>query len=133
MSSMNPVYFYVYLLLIITSLLLFTISRCYFKINTFDSLFYPNENNLLLENKVFLSFHILINFLLGALFGFDVLYAMLFKIIAIESYLYFTEHCDIFKVAPISSLIITILISIISYFFGALFSKGVNSGISSLM
>lgn len=123
---MNTIFFYTYLLLTATSFILFTIARCVGKINTFDPLFYPNENNTILDNKLFLASHFSVNFLLGLLFGFDVIYVMMIKIIAFESYLYFTEYCDIFKVAPFSTLIITCTISIISYLLGAVFFKDTN-------
>ena len=123
---MNTIYFYIYLLLVFASLLIFTISRCYFKITIFDSIFYPNENNNILESKLFLASHIGVNFALGLLFGFDVIYPMLVKIAAFEMYLYFTEYCDIFKVAPLNTLIITMIISLVSYVFGAIFSNGFN-------
>jgi hypothetical protein len=123
---MNTIFFYTYLLLVATSLILFTIARCIGKINTFDPLFYPNENNSILDNKLFLASHISVNFLLGLFFGFEVIYAMIIKIIAFESYLYFTEYCDVFKVAPFSTLIITYIISIISYVLGAVFFKSAN-------
>ncbi len=129
---MSPFYFYVYLLTIITLTVLFTISRCYFEINIFDNLFYPNENDNILENKVFLIFHISVNLLLGLLFGFDVIYGMVLKIIFFEIYLYFTQYCDIFKTAKFSHLVIIVIISLASFLVGCMLSQQFNSLISKM-
>lgn len=129
---MNKLYFYIYLLAIITSTITFTILRCYFDVHTFDFLFYPNENNNILKNTTFLVFHILINFALGVLFGFDVAYGMLLKIAMFEVYLYVTEYCDIFHTAKFSNLVIIVIISLVSYFAGCLLSKPFNTVISNM-
>ena len=120
---MDTLYFYIYLLTIILSTILFTISRCYFNIHILDTFFYPNENDNILENKVFLTFHIFVNFILGLLFGFDVIYGMMLKIIFFEIYLFFTQYCDIFKTAKFSHLVIIVIISVTSYLIGCGFSK----------
>ena len=127
---MNSFYFYIYLLTIITSTLIFTILRCYFDVHTFDFLFYPNENNNILKNTIFLVFHILINFALGMLFGFDVIYGMLIKIAMFEVYLYVTEYCDIFHTAKFSNLVIIVIISLASYLAGCLVSAPFNNSLS---
>lgn len=130
---MNTFYFYVYLLTIIATTVLFTISRCYFDIHYFDILFYPNENDNILENKVFLSFHILINLGLGLLFGYDVVYGMMLKILFFEIYLYFTQYCDIFKTAKFSHLVIIVIISLASFLAGCVLSKSFNDLMSKMM
>lgn len=127
---MDPFYFYIYVLVIVTTTVMFTISRCYFKIYTFDIFFYPNENYNILESKIFLIFHILINFLLGLLFGFNVIYGMFLKIMLFEVYLYFTEYCDIFKTAKFSNLVTVVILSLFSYIIGCIFSKSFNVIIS---
>jgi len=128
---MDPFYFYIYVLVIVTTTVMFTISRCYFKIYTFDIFFYPNENYNILESKIFLIFHILINFLLGLLFGFNVIYGMFLKIMLFEVYLYFTEYCDIFKTAKFSNLVTVVILSLFSYIIGCIFSKSFNVIISA--
>ena len=129
---MDQFYFYIYLLTIVSTTIMFTISRCYFDIHYFDVLFYPNENNNILENKIFLTFHVLANFALGILFGYDVAYGMILKIMMFEVYLYFTEYCDIFKVAKFSNLVIIVILSLASYIVGAMMSKGFNQVISRM-
>ena len=117
---MNSIYFYIYLTAVIMSTLAFTILRCGYDVHYLDMFFYPNPNNNIFENKIYLYSHILINFLLGFLFGFEVLFGMLVKIAIFEVYLFFTEHCDIFKISDMKYLILIIIISLISYTAGAL-------------
>jgi len=117
---MNSIYFYIYLTAVIMSTIAFTILRCGYDVHYLDMFFYPNPNNNIFENKIYLYSHILINFLLGFLFGFEVLFGMLVKIAIFEVYLFFTEHCDIFKISDMKYLILIIIISLISYTAGAL-------------
>lgn len=123
---MNTAYFYIYLLLIFTITISFTIIRCVFNIHTIDIFFYPNNANNILENKVYLISHILVNFLLGVIFGLDIIFGMFIKIIIFEVYLHITEHCDIFYVSKMSNLIMIVLISLISYTAGSIMNKLVS-------
>jgi len=120
---MDTAYFYIYLLSIFTITLSFTIIRCVFNIHAIDMFFYPHDANNILENKVYLISHILVNFLLGAIFGFDIIFGMFIKIIIFEVYLYATEHCDVFYLSKASNLIVIILISIVSYTFGSVLNR----------
>jgi hypothetical protein len=123
---MDTFYFYIYLLLIITATLIFTIIRCIFNIHDLDIFFYPNNKNNIIENKIYLFTHILVNFLLGFIFGFDIILGMFIKILIFEVYLHITEHCDIFYVSNISNLIVIVLISLVSYTFGCIFNKALS-------
>ena len=123
---MDTLYFYIYLLIIFTSTITFTILRCIFNIHALDIFFYPNNANNIIENKVYLVTHILVNFLLGFIFGFDIILGMFIKIIIFEVYLHITEHCDIFYVSKISNLIVIVLISLISYTFGSVINKALS-------
>jgi hypothetical protein len=123
---MDTFYFYIYLLLIITTTLIFTIIRCIFNIHDLDIFFYPNNKNNIIENKIYLFTHILVNFLLGFIFGFDIILGMFIKILIFEVYLHITEHCDIFYVSNISNLIVIVLISLVSYTFGCIFNKALS-------
>lgn len=123
---MDTLYFYIYLLLIITTTLIFTILRCIFDIHDLDIFFYPNNKNNIIENKIYLFTHILVNFLLGFIFGFDIILGMFIKILIFEVYLHITEHCDIFYVSNISNLIVIVLISLVSYTFGCIFNKALS-------
>jgi len=125
---MDTAYFYIYLLLIFTITISFTIIRCVFNIHTIDIFFYPNEANNILENKVYLITHILVNFLLGVIFGLDIIFGMFIKIIIFEVYLHITEHCDIFYVSKMSNLIVIIVISLVSYTAGSMINKLVSKG-----
>jgi hypothetical protein len=125
---MDTAYFYIYLLLIFTITISFTIIRCVFNIHTIDIFFYPNEANNILENKVYLISHILVNFLLGVIFGLDIIFGMFIKIIIFEVYLHITEHCDIFYVSKMSNLIVIIVISLVSYTAGSMINKLVSKG-----
>lgn len=123
---MNTIYFYIYLWFILISTISYTILRCVFKEHSLDIFFYPNNANNILENKVYLASHIIGSFLLGFLFGFNVLGGMFIKIIIFEVYLHITEHCDIFYVSKISNLIVIVLISLISYTFGSVINKALS-------
>ena len=120
---MDAKFFYIYLLVIFTITLVFTILRCVFNVHDLDIFFYPNHTNNILENKVYLATHIIVNFMLGALFGFDIILGMFVKIIIFEVYLHITEYCDIFYMSKASNLIVIILISIVSYTFGCVLNK----------
>jgi hypothetical protein len=124
---MDTFYFYVYLLLIITTTLIFTIIRCIFNIHDLDIFFYPNNKNNIIENKIYLFIHILVNFLLGFIFGFDIILGMFIKILIFEVFLHITEHCDIFYVSNISNLIVISMISLVSYTFGCVFNKALRA------
>lgn len=124
---MDTFYFYVYLLLIITTTLIFTIIRCIFNIHDLDIFFYPNNKNNIIENKIYLFTHILVNFLLGFIFGFDIILGMFIKILIFEVFLHITEHCDIFYVSNISNLIVISMISLVSYTFGSVVNKALRA------
>ena len=120
---MDTAYFYIYLLLIFTITISFTIIRCVFNIHTIDIFFYPNNANNIIENKIYLISHIVVNFLLGVIFGLDIILGMFIKIIIFEVYLHITEHCDIFYVSKMSNLIVIIIISLVSYTTGSMINK----------
>jgi hypothetical protein len=120
---MNPLYFYIYLVTVGISILLFTFLRCQYDFRTFDYLLYPNENNNILANYTFLAYHCITYAALGYLFGFEVLYSMILKIVFFETYLFFIEYCDIFETSPSSHLIITLIFSLFSYLFGCMLSS----------
>jgi hypothetical protein len=120
---MDTKFFYIYLMLVIVATFSFTIIRCVFKRHELDIFFYPNEANNIIANKVYLATHILVNFLLGFLFGFEVVAGMAIKILVFEVYLYLTEHCDVFILSNASNLIIIVLISLISYITGSTINK----------
>ena len=123
---MDTAYFYIYLLLIFTITISFTIIRCVFNIHTIDIFFYPNNANNIIENKIYLISHILVNFLLGVIFGLDIILGMFIKIIIFEVYLHITEHCDIFYVSKMSNLIVIVIISLVSYTAGSMINKLVS-------
>ena len=124
---MESKFFYIYLLLIFTVTLTFTLIRCVFNIHSIDMFFYPNNKNNILENKIYLISHIAVNFLLGFIFGFDIILGMFIKIIIFEIYLHITEHCDIFYLSNSSNLIIIILISLVSYTFGSILNAAISN------
>ncbi len=117
---MNTIYFYMYLSIVILATLGFTFLRCVHGVKEFDMFFYPNPNNNIVENQVYLLSHILVNFLIGYLFGFEVFVGMLVKISIFEIYLYMVEKCDVFKTSKFHHLAIIIIISILSYTAGCL-------------
>ena len=120
---MNTIYFYIYLVVVGISILLFTFLRCQYDYRLFDPLLYPNENFNILANYTFLTYHCLTYAALGYLFGFEVFYSMILKIVFFETYLFFIEYCDIFQTSPRSHLIITLIFSLVSYIFGCLISS----------
>jgi hypothetical protein len=124
---MDTRFFYIYLLLIFTVTLTFTILRCVFNVHDVDIFFYPNNTNNILENKIYLATHIIVNFLLGFIFGFDIILGMFVKIIIFEVYLHITEHCDVFYISNASNLIVIILISLVSYTFGSVLNKLISN------
>jgi len=124
---MDTRFFYIYLLLIFIITLTFTILRCVFNVHDVDLFFYPNNTNNILENKIYLATHIIVNFLLGFIFGFDIILGMFVKIIIFEVYLHITEHCDVFYISNASNLIVIILISLVSYTFGSVLNKLISN------
>lgn len=124
---MDAKFFYIYLLIIFTVTLSFTILRCVFNIHDVDIFFYPNNTNNILENKIYLVSHIIVNFLLGFIFGFDIILGMFIKIMIFEIYLHVTEHCDVFYLSNASNLIVIILISLVSYTFGSVLNKLISN------
>ena len=83
---MNTIYFYIYLVTIITITVGFTIARCIFELHTLDIFFYPNSDNNIMANYVYLISHIIVNFALGFLFGFEVILGMILKIYEYKIY-----------------------------------------------
>ena len=81
--------------------------------------FYPNHNNNIFENYIYLISHIVVNFLLRLFFGFEIIKGMALKIILFELMLFLTERCDVFYASNISSFIIIIIISISFYTIGS--------------
>jgi hypothetical protein len=124
---MDAKFFYIYLLIIFTVTLSFTILRCVFNVHDVDIFFYPNNTNNILENKIYLVSHIVVNFLLGFIFGFDIILGMFIKIMIFEIYLHVTEHCDVFYLSNASNLIVIILISLVSYTFGSVLNKLISN------
>lgn len=124
---MDAKFFYIYLLIIFTTTLSFTILRCVFNVHDVDIFFYPNNTNNILENKIYLISHIVVNFLLGFIFGFDIILGMFIKIMIFEIYLHVTEHCDVFYLSNASNLIVIILISLVSYTFGSVLNKLISN------
>jgi len=117
---MNTIFFYMYLITLILITTAYILSRCIFDYHYLDIFFYPNHNNNILENYVYLISHILVNYFLGLLFGLEIIYGMILKIILFEAMLYATERCDIFNTTKVSTLIIIIIISVVSYSLGSI-------------
>jgi hypothetical protein len=116
---MDTIYFYIYLIALIVTTTLFILSRCVFDYHDLDIFFYPNHNNNIFENYIYLISHIIVNFLLGLFFGFEIINGMILKIILFEMMLFITERCDVFYTTNISSLIIIIIISVSFYTIGS--------------
>lgn len=116
---MNTIYFYIYLIGLIIITTIFILSRCVFEYHDLDMFFYPNHNNNIFENYIYLISHIVVNFLLGLFFGFEIIKGMALKIILFELMLFLTERCDVFYASNISSFIIIIIISISFYTIGS--------------
>jgi|LakMenE18May11ns_1017448.scaffolds.fasta_scaffold9699079_2 hypothetical protein len=117
---MNTIFFYMYLITLILITTAYILSRCIFDYHYLDIFFYTNHNNNILENYVYLISHILVNYFLGLLFGLEIIYGMILKIILFEAMLYATERCDIFNTTKVSTLIIIIIISVVSYSLGSI-------------
>ena len=116
---MDTIYFYIYLIALIVTTTLFILSRCVFDYHDLDIFFYPNHNNNIFENYIYLISHIIVNFLIGLFFGFEIINGMILKIILFEIMLFITERCDVFYTTNISSLIIIIIISVSFYTIGS--------------
>jgi hypothetical protein len=117
---MNTIFFYMYLITLVLITTAYILSRCIFDYHYLDIFFYPNHNNNILENYIYLISHILVNYFLGLLFGLEIIYGMILKIILFEAMLYATERCDIFNTTKVSTLIIIIIISVASYSLGSI-------------
>lgn len=117
---MDTIFFYIYLISLILITTGYILSRCIYDYHDLDIFFYPNHNNNILENHIYLISHILVNFFLGLLFGLEIIYGMIIKIILFETMLYATERCDIFNTTKVSTLIIIIMISVAFYSLGSI-------------
>jgi hypothetical protein len=117
---MNIIFFYIYLTTIIIATTIFILARCVFDFHDLDVFFYPNHNNNIVSNYIYLISHILVNFFLGVFFGFEIIKGMVLKIIFFETILYLTERCDVFDTTKVSTLIIIIIISVSFYTIGSL-------------
>ena len=51
---MNTIYFYIYLIALIVTTTIFILSRCVFDYHDMDIFFYPNHNNNIFENYIYL-------------------------------------------------------------------------------
>ena len=69
---MNIIFFYIYLISIIIVTTIFILARCVFDFHDLDVFFYPNHNNNIVSNYIYLISHILVNFFLGVFFGFEI-------------------------------------------------------------
>ena len=74
---MNTIFFYIYLLLVLITTVSYTILRCVFKEHSLDMFFYPNNANNIIENKVYLSSHIIVSFILGLLLSVNISLAII--------------------------------------------------------
>jgi len=112
-------FYYIYFFLAIFCSILFVIFKCIFNIKIFDEFLYLDDQN---KNYIaFISFHLILNFILGLIFGFDVYFEILLKIIIIEILLLFVKDCNykaIFMHMDVT--IIAIFIGCFSYILGAL-------------
>ena len=118
---MDSVYFYLYIIFVAISLISFSILKCVYKVNAFDTLIYtdPNDASIMSRTIYYIS-HIVFYGLFGVLFGFEILPEFIIKTIIIEFVLIGIKNCNIFQITDIESAILSIFVGIISYITGAL-------------
>lgn len=118
---MDAIYFYLYVIFVVISLISFYVLKCIYKINAFDTLIYtdPNDKSIMSRTIYYIS-HVLFYGLFGILFGFDILPEFIIKTILIEFVLIGIKNCNIFEITDIESALLSIFIGIISYITGAL-------------
>ena len=107
--------YYTYVVLAITTTILFLYAKCYFKFNTFDRFLYKGNDNMI----EYVLFHIVTYFILGVLFGFNQYILMLIKTLIIELCISIIDKCDIYNL-NVSSAVSSILIGMISFTFGCI-------------
>lgn len=118
---MEPFYFYIYVLTVITSLIIFAILKCMYKINYFDSLMYHDErDDSFIGKLIFYLTHFVFYFMFGILFTFTILPEMILKTIFIEFLLIIIKNCNVFVITDIESALLSIIVGILSYICGGL-------------
>jgi len=118
-ESLIKRFYYIYIILAILFSIIFVTIKCIFHIKIFDQFLYMDEKNN--NYTLFVLFHLILNFLLGLIFGFDVYFEILLKIIIIEIILLFVKDCDYKSIfSHIDVTIIAIFIGCFSYLLGAL-------------
>ena len=67
---MDAIYFYLYVIFVVISLISFYVLKCIYKINAFDTLIYtdPNDKSIMSRTIYYVS-HVLFYGLFGILFG----------------------------------------------------------------
>lgn len=116
---MDPKYFYMYILAVCISFILFAIIKCYYKIDALDPFFYTSESmhTSIFDYVLYYLSHFVFYFVFGLIFAFEILIPMVFKTIALEFALIVIKNCFT-SIDGIESAITSTIVGLISYIMG---------------
>jgi|UniRef100_A0A6C0JRV3 hypothetical protein len=123
--------FYIYLFLVLLSLIIYYIIRCKYNNTIFDNFFYLDDtNNSIKDNIYYYLSHSLVYFIYGIIFGKRNFYLMILKIIIFEFIIIYIKNCNLINYdIDYDKLIYSIVISIIFYYLGTIFSDNLYNNV----
>jgi hypothetical protein len=98
---------------------MFSIIKCYYKIDAFDQFFYTSEDmdTSIYSYAIYYLSHFVFYFIFGLLFSFDILVPMVLKTIGLEFALIVIKNCFT-SINGVESAITSTVVGIISYIMG---------------
>lgn len=116
---MDSKYFYMYILAVSISFILYAYIKCYYKVNAFDIFFFTEDhlNSTIYSYASYYLSHFIFYFGFGFLFSFEILVPMILKTIGFEFALIVIKNCFT-SLDGIESAITSIIVGIISYIMG---------------
>ncbi len=123
--------FYIYLFQVFLSLIFYYIIRCKYNNTIFDNFFYLDDtNNSIKDNIYYYLSHSLVYFIYGIVFGKRNIYLMILKIIIFEFIIIYIKNCDLINYdIDYDNLIYSIVMSIIFYYLGTIFSDNLYNNV----
>lgn len=120
MQINSKVIFYIYLLLVFVSFVVFAVMKCKYDIDTFDKYLYieHNENTTVIEWLKYIGSHFIVMFLFGFIFTLDTFYEMFAKTVFLEIALVQIKLCSVTELGDMKSALMSIVVGMISYYIG---------------
>lgn len=118
---MDTIFFYLYILSLILSLVSFIVIKCVFKINYLDKFVYEDTEDTSINAQImFYLSHFIFYVPFGLIFSFDIFPEMILKIVFFEFSLAAIKNCDPYNIDNMDFAILCSVVDIISYIIGAL-------------